>query len=167
MSIADLIPWRRKKRKTKVPVRVKRHPERALELEKRRSDDFSRWFGLAPFGAFGGQVGIFGPRMDMVEDDEQFKVTVEVPGMDSDEIDVTLSQDRLLIRGKKREEKERRSRNTYYARRAYSAFRRSVLLPCPVKADESEASLRRGVLTIDLPKVDGSRNRKRIPVRSA
>lgn len=166
MSITDLIPWRRKKRKTKVPVRVERQPGRASELEKRRSDDFSHWFGLAPFGAFGGQVGIFGPRMDMVENDERFKVTIEVPGMDSDEIDVMLSQDRLLIQGKKHDEKERRSRDAYYARRAHSAFRRSVLLPCPVKADEAEASLRRGVLTINLPKINGSRGCKRIPVRS-
>lgn len=54
MSIADLIPWKRKK-KTKIPVNVRKHPIRYTDRDTdRRTDEVSRWLGLAPFGVFGG-----------------------------------------------------------------------------------------------------------------
>jgi len=157
MPIADLIPWR-KKRKTKIPVKVREQPVRFRDREAGRpSDEFARWFGLAPFGVFGGWSGLFGPRLDMVEDSQRFEVTMELPGMDKEDVDVTLSEGRLTIRGEKREEKEHRSRRAYRFRRSREAFRRSIILPCAVDAEGVEATLRQGVLTINLPKVEGTR----------
>jgi HSP20 family protein len=165
VRISDLIPWRKKNR-TRVPVRVEKRPVRVGERDvPGPSDDLFRWCGLAPFGAFGGWADVFGPRMDMLEDSEAFRVTIEVPGMDEDDIDVALSADRLTIRGEKREERERRGRSTYRLQRSREAFRRSVILPCQIDADQVEATLRRGVLTISLPKAEGMRGRRRIPVR--
>jgi HSP20 family protein len=104
--------------------------------------------------------------MDMVEDSEGFRVTIEVPGMDREDIDVTLSGDRLTVRGEKREEEEHRSGRSYRLQRSIEGFRRSVVLPCDIDAHEVEAALRRGVLTIRLPKAEGARGIRRIPARS-
>jgi HSP20 family protein len=166
MPISDLIPWR-KKRKTKIPVKVRQQPVRIIDGDTNRpSDELCRWFGLAPFGVLGGWSGIFGPRMDMVEDGQRFTVTLELPGIDKEDIDVTLSADRLTIQGEQQSEKKHHSRSTYGLQRSRKAFRRSVVLPCQIAADHVEATLRRGVLTINLPKAEQVQDRKRIPVRS-
>jgi HSP20 family protein len=104
--------------------------------------------------------------MDMVEHSEGFTVTMEVPGMDKDDIDVALSADRLTVRGEKRREKEHHGRIVYRLQRSQEAFRRSVVLPCRIEVDQVEATLRRGVLTISLPRAEGARGRRRIPIGS-
>lgn len=160
MPIKDLMPWGRKKRKTRIPVKVRKQPVGIIDQNAARpSDEFSRWVGLAPFGVFGGWAGIFGPRLDMVENSEGFKVTVELPGMDKDDVKVTLSEGRLVIQGEKREEKEHRGRDVYRVRRSQEAFRRSIILPCRVDPDGVEATLKQGLLAISLPKVEEARPR--------
>lgn len=166
MRITDLIPWRRKGDRTKVPIKVRDRSAPMYDQDTdRRPGPLAHWTGLAPFGAFGARSDLFGPRMDMVEDDNGFKVTFEVPGMHEDDIDVSLSGERLTVRGETQEQKQLRSRNSHRHYRARRAFRRSVLIPSQVDAERAEASLRRGVLTINLPKVTSGRTRKRITVR--
>jgi HSP20 family protein len=166
VRISDLIPWRRRKKKTKVPVKVEERPVPVAEHGSLcPPDELSPWFGLAPFGAFGGWAEVFGPRMDMLEDSDGFTLTIEVPGMDNDDIDVMLSQGRLTVRGERRGEEEHRGRNAYALHRSREAFRRSVVLPCRVDADAAEATLGRGVLIISLPKAEGRRGRRRISIR--
>jgi len=96
---------------------------------------------------------------------EKKKVTIEVPGMTQDDVDVTLSGKRLILRGEKQEEEELRGRSTYGLRRSEQAFRRSIDLPCQINADQVEASLRNGVLTVTLPKADHARRRRRIVIK--
>lgn len=163
MSIADLIPW---KKKTEVPVEAREEPLRVLDRETEGvADTLWRWLGLAPSTAFGPRWRAFGPPMDVIENDQAFKVTMEVPGIDKDDIEVRLVQDRLTIRGKQRGEEEHRGRDTYRLRRSRRIFRRSVELPGQIDRDQVTASLRRGVLTVQLPKRDGARHRKRISVK--
>ncbi|MGD2144478.1 MAG: Hsp20/alpha crystallin family protein [Anaerolineae bacterium] len=165
MPITDLLPWKRPK-KTRVPVKVGDQPDRvAVRDAEGLPSECSRWLGLSPFGAFGGRWGAFSPRMDMVEHKGGFTVTVEVPGMGRDDIHVTLSEHRLTVRGQKREEQEHRGQRSFHLRSGRTAFRRSILLPCPIEADEAEASLARGLLTISLPKAEGPGGPRRIPVR--
>lgn len=159
MRITDLIPWRRKSKRTNVPVKVKDHPAPVF-------DRASRWTGLAPFGAFGGWPDAFGPRMDMVEHDDRFNVVFEVPGMPPDDLEVTLSGRSLTVRGQKGEKEPRPQRSSYALCRTQGAFCRSVVIPARVSTDHVEASLKDGVLTIELPKADEGRKRKRIPVRT-
>lgn len=67
--------------------------------------------------------------------------------------------------GERRNEKDHRGQSTYRLYRSQQAFRRLILMPCPIDAGQVEASLRRGVLTISLPKADGVRGRRRISVK--
>lgn len=164
MPIKDLIPWGRKRSKAKVPVKV---TEQALATQPvdfdRARESCSPWRGLAPLGALSDRWDLFGPRMDMVETRGALRLSVEGPGMGADDIDVHLLGNRLVITEEKRREEEGGGHQTYYLRRSQESFRRSVNLPCPVNADNAEARLSRGLLTISLPK-EGTSGRKRIAV---
>lgn len=170
MPITDLIPWKRTEH-------LRREEERALQIEKhplatfqqqmdRLFDDFSSESGFEPFGLLREGWDTFSPQVDAVESDSDITVSVELPGMEKRDIDLTLSQDALLISGEKRQEKENKGRNYFRAERSYGWFRRSVPLPCEVDASEADAVFQKGVLTVTLPKIFKAQARKRIDVRT-
>ncbi len=108
------------------------------------------------------------PRLDVSEDDKAVRIEVELPGMNEKDIDVTLSDRLLTIRGEKREEKEARDKDYYRRERAYGGFRRSIEVPTAVDASKIEAKFDRGVLTIELPKTKEAQEKtKRIEVKAA
>ena len=99
------------------------------------------------------------PRIDATEDDNAFQVRVELPGMDRKDVDITLSGGMLTIRGEKKREDEEKGKDFYRRERSFGSFRRT--LPIPTEVDESkiEASFRKGVLTIELPKSEEARKK--------
>ena len=108
------------------------------------------------------------PRLDIVEDDKAFHVTVELPGMTDKDVAVSVTDRDLTIRGEKKEEKEKKDKDTYRRERAYGSFRRAIELPSDVDAGKIEAAFKNGVLTIDLPKTKEVQDRvKQIPVKAA
>jgi len=167
MSITDLIPW---KRTNKVAVNQEQEEQetRSLSTAQREMDrlfdDFFRGFGLAPYAA--DRWSSFTPRVDIVEDDREVRVSAELPGMHDDDIEVTVSRNALVISGEKREEKQEKGRGYRYAERSYGSFRRSVPLPAEVSQDKVNAVFEHGVLTVTLPKVKESRGHRRIPIRT-
>ena len=169
MTITDLIPW--KKGGKQIPVkRDYDDPFVAFRREMNRLFDefFSAPFDLAPFGGFGERLSLFSPDVDVTESDKDIKVSAELPGMDEDDIEVTLSHNVLTISGEKKAEKEDKGKNYYRMERTYGSFRRDIPLPCEVEADKVEARFKKGVLTITLPKTpEAQRAAKRITVKTA
>lgn len=166
MAITDLIPWKKGERKIVTTGREGGQPAGLLQHEfSRMFDEFFRWFGLAPFGGFGERWDVFSPRVDVVEGDKEVEVSVELPGMEEKDINVTLSMGILTISGEKREEKEERGRNYYQVERSYGSFRRAIPLPAEVDESKAEATFKKGVLTIHLPKTAAAQSRRRIPIR--
>jgi len=166
MSITDLIPWRREG--GKVPIRrEEEHPMLVLQRDMNRLfDEFFRGFGLMPFGAFGERWDVFSPRVDVVESGKEIKVSAELPGMEEGDIEVTLSNDVLTISGEKKEEVENRGKDYYHVERSYGSFRRAIPLPCEVDTDKAEATFKKGVLTVTLPKTVEAQAHKRIPIKT-
>jgi HSP20 family protein len=159
MPISDLIPWKREKQ---VPVR--REEENPLwafrrEMDRLFDDFFGAWGGraLAPFGE---GWGAFSPQVDVAEMEDEIKVSAELPGLDNEDIDVSLSDDVLTISGEKKEEKEEKGKNYYRSERSYGAFRRDIPLPSQVDADKVDAVFQKGVLTITLPKTAEAKAKK-------
>jgi HSP20 family protein len=108
------------------------------------------------------------PRLDVVEDDKAFHVTVELPGMTDKDVAVSVTDRALTIRGEKKEEKEKKDKDVHRRERAYGSFRRAIELPSDVDAGKIEAAFKNGVLTIDLPKTKEAQDRvKQIPVKAA
>jgi HSP20 family protein len=108
------------------------------------------------------------PSVDVTEDDKAFNVTVELPGMDEKDVAVAVADRVLTIRGEKKEEKEKKDKDVYRSERAYGSFRRMMELPADVDAEKIDASFKKGVLTIALPKSKEAQAKVRqIPVKAA
>jgi HSP20 family protein len=88
--------------------------------------------------------------------------------MDEKNIDINLSREALTIKGEKREEKEGKGQESYYAERSFGSFSRVIPLPAEVNPDKAEATFSKGVLTITMPKVhEEKKDQKKIEVRAS
>ena len=123
-------------------------------------------------GEFGGfdLTERFGPspRMDQREIDGGLELTVELPGLNEDDVRIEVQDDVLTVSGEKKSATESHDKGLRIVERRYGAFSRSVRLPAGVKVDAIEAGLDQGVLTVTVPLDGQAADRKvRIPVKSA
>ena len=108
------------------------------------------------------------PMVDVIEAENEYKITAEMPGMDANEVEVKVANGLLSISGEKKEEREEREKDRFVSERRYGAFQRSFQLPPGVDADKIEATFAKGVLTVHLPKTAEARtNEKKIDVKPA
>lgn len=101
---------------------------------------------------------------EVFDDDEKVVVRIEAPGMESDDFDIQVVENYLVISGQKKVERESTEGRYHILERAYGRFERAIPLPEEVVADEASARYRRGVLEVELPKSSASR-RRRIEVK--
>ena len=147
MALKDLVPSKKKD----VPVR--RDIDNQFALFRKEFDDlFDNFFGSFDMQPFEGRLGIFTPKIDVVEGDKDIKIHAELPGMDEKDIDVSISKNSLAIKGEKKEEKEDKGKDYYHMERSYGSFIRVIPLPVEVDDTKVKASFKKGVLSIDLPK---------------
>lgn len=156
----------------------RRHPLLDLRTEMDRLfDDFlsaswlpsslgGRWSGRAPLwpadAGFGGRTV---PPIDVAEKDTAYEVTAELPGMEEKDIEVTLADGVLTIKGEKREEKEEKQKDYHLTERRFGSFRRSLRIPDGVDQDKIGASFKNGVLMLVLPKSpEAQRSERKIAI---
>lgn len=105
------------------------------------------------------------PRVDVTEDQNNVFVYADLPGIDEKDLDVSVEEDRIIIRGEKHEETEESNRDYYYHERGFGSFERVLPLPVEVRGDAAQATFRNGLLTVTLPKEkQQSLNRRQIPI---
>jgi HSP20 family protein len=108
------------------------------------------------------------PEIDETEDDKAFHISVELPGMDEKDVDITLSGRMLTIRGEKKADQKEEGKDYYRRERTYGSFRRTLELPGDVDESKIEASFKKGVLAIELPRTEEAQNKiKHIAVKAA
>lgn len=90
------------------------------------------------------------PSLDVSETDDEYTITVEVPGVEEKDLRLELADDTLTIAGEKKLEKEEKKKNYYRMERSYGSFQRQLSLPDDADQDSIEASFKNGVLTIRL-----------------
>jgi HSP20 family protein len=100
------------------------------------------------------------PAMEIEEDQEELVVRAEVPGMDRDDLDISLQGNTLTISGEKKRKEETGNGGYYQSERRYGRFQRVLTLPTDVDAEKIQASQADGILTIRLPKSEASKPRK-------
>ena len=127
-------------------------------------DEMNRLFGDAYGRSRTGQGLALYPPVDVTEDEDRYTITVELPGLSTEDVKITLERDVLTIEGEKREERERG--NYHRLERTHGRFRRSFALPRGVRADQVKGAARDGVLTITVPKAEEARV-KEIAVETA
>jgi HSP20 family protein len=114
-------------------------------------DEFWKDFPSLGLMGIAGQ-STFSLRVDITDTEDALKIAAEVPGMDEKDIDVTLTKDTVTIKGEKKAEEEEKTNDYYRVERSYGSFMRSIPLPAEIDTAKVEASLKKGVLTITLPK---------------
>jgi HSP20 family protein len=167
MAIRDLIPWSRTDERVPAAFGVeqdRRDPLLSLHREVNRLfDDVVRGFGVPAFA--GPERASLSPKLELGENDDEIRVTAELPGLDEKDVEIVAEDGVLTLRGEKKSEVEDRDRG--YSERSYGRFERRIGLPRTVEADKASASFRNGVLTITLPKsAAATDNVRRIPIHS-
>jgi HSP20 family protein len=108
------------------------------------------------------------PAVDIAEKEKEYEVTAELPGLDESNIEVKLSNGTLTIKGEKKEEKEEKKKDYYLSERRFGSFQRSFQVPEGVDADKIEASFKKGLLTVTLPKTaEALKKEKKIAVKAS
>ena len=100
------------------------------------------------------------PSLDVSETPSTVGVRMDVPGMNSEEIDIRLANGVLTISGERKEEMEEKGRTFHRVERSYGSFSRSITLPAAVAEDKVEAQYNDGVLTVTLQKTEEAKARK-------
>ncbi len=103
--------------------------------------------------------------LDLVEETDKYIVKASVPGVKPEDVEVTLNNNVLTIKGETKEENEKKEGEYHMRERRYGSFYRSVTLPANVKAEKIEAVNENGVLTLTLPKAEEAKP-KRIAVKN-
>ena len=169
----------------KVPVETKKaipapmsDPFRSLRTEVDRLFDrfaaglrmpsWRHMFEMEPIGLYGSSFTFPAPAVEVTEDNEMFRITAELPGLEQKDIEIILSDDTLTLKGEKRYEKDEKGKDQHMSERAYGSFQRSFTLPESVYRDKITAELTKGVLTITLPKsAAAQRPKKTIDIKTA
>lgn len=165
---------------TPEPAERYRHPFLALRDEfDRLFDEASSMFRLpwhrrSPFDMepllrIGAEAGAIIPPAEVEETDGEYRVVLEVPGMDESNVEVGVQDDTLSVRAEKKEEtKEEKGANRYFSERRYGMCARSFRLPANVDRERIAAAMKNGVLTITLPKTEPSQpSRRTIAINKA
>ena len=113
-----------------------------------------RWFGdFSP--------RCFEPRLDVVDQGHSLCLPVELPGMAREDVELTVEDDALVLRGEKKVEAQSEEAGCYRLERAYGRFQRVIPLPDGVDVDKVEATFAKGVLTVQVPKAATAKPRGR------
>ncbi len=171
MNIRKLAPWnwfkKEEDRDYRLPVRRGGEQTPAYDLFgpvqnlhreiDRLFENVFRGFGLGPFWGDRPQApavsgGIFRPTLDLGANEKAYTVTVEIPGVDEKDVELEVVEDTLIIRGEKRQEAEEKDKDFYRVERTYGAFERVLSLPADADQDRIEATFKKGVLKVTIPR---------------
>ena len=133
--------------------------------ELRRTEDvLARHF--RDFGSRNGSVGAWPVPLDVAHEGDSVVVKASIPGIKPDDVEITIEDGRMTIKGETADEKEEREGAYVLRERRAGKFYRALRLPETVDADKAESSYENGVLTVTLPKLE-SRKAKKIEVKVA
>ena len=159
MTVRDLLPFGR----TSVPVTRGGNPIVSFQDEVNRL--FSDFFGdlsMPSWARLSSEPSLaISPATDVSENDKEFKITAELPGMESKDVQITAADGYVTIRGEKKEEKKEEREGYFRQERSYGSFQRVVALPDTANFDKAEANFKNGVLTLAIPKKAGAQSKER------
>ncbi|MDX1711718.1 MAG: Hsp20/alpha crystallin family protein [Rhodovibrionaceae bacterium] len=131
------------------------------QMDRLFDDFFGSWPPLTPrFRAVATTAGA-DVRFDASESDKAFEITAELPGLDEKDVDVSVENGVMTIKGEKKSEREEKDKDYYLTERSYGSFRRSFPMPENVNEDKISANFEKGVLKITLPKTAAGKSKAR------
>lgn len=170
MDMHKMTPWNwlsdESKRERPLPQRQPRHP--LLRWEREFDNWFEQmlgdmaWTTPAPHAQ---NSAPFRPNLDILERDDHYLITAELAGVDKQDLEITLDDDRLQISGHKQELKESDQDGYHYSERRYGQFQRMLALPADADGEQMNAVFHNGVLSLTIPRhQDHGHSRKSIEI---
>jgi HSP20 family protein len=191
MNLAKLNPWNWFKHeeggspsRTHVPVtreggkELRSYPGSFLNLHReidRLFDDAATNFGLSPMKSIQGDsesgaarlMSMYSPKIDVSCEDKHYEIILDVPGLTESDISINVKGDVLTISGQKEEKTENNDKHFYRVERSYGSFQRTLSLPDDASVDDISASLKNGVLTLEIPRQSNeTENTRKISISS-
>jgi HSP20 family protein len=162
MALTDLVPWNRNRSVASRRLSEDSDPFLSLHREVNRMfDDFARGFWTGSPAGFAMSGGW--PHIEVSETDKEVRVVAELPGINEKEVEITLADGVLTIKGEKKSE----SQGALYSERWHGQFQRTLQVGPDVDPERVSAAFKNGVLTVTLAKrADAERQVKRIAVTS-
>jgi HSP20 family protein len=135
----SLIPWRR--------------GGAALEPFWQEVQDFVRQFPLEPFALNVPEgMQIWTPRVDIAETEKEVVVKADLPGVEAKDVDISVVEGCLILKGEKKEEYEEKKKNYHRIERFAGNFQREITLPPGIDPEKITAVCTKGVITVTIPK---------------
>lgn len=133
-------------------------PSRSLLFPTR--DIWNRFFSDDSVSTLLNENGDWMPAFDISESEKEYKVSAELPGIDIKDLEVTLNEGVLTIKGEKRQESEEKEDNHLRIERSYGSFDRSFRLPEGVESNKINANYKDGILSLTIPKAKETKAKK-------
>ena len=140
----EMVPWRRYR----------------TPLSRPRKDLFHWFLEDLDLPGFGTGEREWMPPFDVSETEGEIIVKAEIPGMKVEDIDITITDGLLTIKGERKMEKEDKQENYHRIERQFGSFSRSLNLGLKVEAEGIDAGYKEGVLTVTLPKAEEDKPKK-------
>ncbi|GAB4339192.1 MAG: Hsp20/alpha crystallin family protein [Desulfobulbaceae bacterium] len=106
------------------------------------------------------RLGEISPSVDIFEEEGHLVLKAELPGIKKDDLNVTITENRITISGEKKQEEKVEKKDYHWVERTYGSFTRSFRLPDNVNSDAAEATFKDGVLEVRIPKTEEAKERK-------
>lgn len=164
LTMRDLIPWSRGR--DVAAGSGAEHPLMAFQREfDRLFEDLWRGFDVPTAERGQRSAAMITPRIEVIEKEKEIVVTAELPGLQETDVELTLTDNVLSIRGEKKLEKAEKEEGYTYSERSYGVFERRIPIEADVLAEAVVAKFADGVLTVTLPKhPDAKPHVRQIPV---
>lgn len=158
MTVRDLLPFGRS-------VQVRRGANPIVGFQDEMNKLFSDFFGemsLPSWSRLNAEPAFaISPAIDVTENDKEFRVSCELPGMEPKDVQITTSEGYVTIKGEKKQEEKEEREDYFRQERSYGSFQRVVALPDNANLDKAEANFKHGVLTLSVPKKAGAQSKER------
>lgn len=148
--MANLLNWRRN-----IPISKGQQHNPLMRIQTaldKAMEDFSRAFEWHSYPSKEFENLVISPAIDIVDEKDHFKIEAEMPGMGEDDIEVSINNGILTIRGEKETSKQDKDKNYFLREISYGSYERNIQLPDSVDVDKAKASFKKGMLWVDIPK---------------
>lgn len=144
------------KRQQMNPFREMSHMQESFDRLFKEFSDWRKSSGLqAEFG--------FSPSCEVAEEDNNYVLTFDLPGVTKDQVRVETDNDQLTVRAERKEEKKTESKKKYLSEVYYGSYARTFTLPGPIDEKKIDAKFENGVLKVTVPKIESTKA-KQIPI---
>lgn len=145
----NLVPWRREGLMSSFQ-----------QFQREMDQLMQRYFGDSEETSGRAGLTAWRPRVDVEEDDKQYVVKADLPGVDAKDIEVSAVENTLVIRGQKKEEREEKKKNYRRLERFEGHFHREIPFALGIDPEKIQARSTNGVLTITIPKLTQAQPKK-------